>query len=71
MNINQLVYYRETDTMVPSVKASLQTSPRMQRSWSDNNTGASKAVVESSQEVEGELGPSVEGSPQYNHIGGH
>ncbi len=57
--------------MVPSVKASLQTSPRMQRSWSDNNTGASKAVVESSQEVEGELGPSVEGSPQYNHIGGH
>ncbi len=46
------VYCRETYTMVPLVRASFQTPPRMQRSWNDNDTRTSKVVVESSRGME-------------------
>ncbi len=71
MITNQLVYCRKTNTMVPLVRPSLQTPPKMQGSWTDDNTGVPKAVVESSKGVEGELGPNAKGYPQYYHIGGH
>jgi len=45
------VYSRETYTMVPLVRASFQTPPRMQRSWNDD-IGTSKVVVESSRGME-------------------
>jgi hypothetical protein len=63
------VYYKEIDVMVPLV--SLQTPPRMQGLWSDNNTIMSQVVVESSRGVDGKRGSNVEGSPQYYHIRGH
>ncbi len=66
-----LVYCRETNAMVPLVRASLQTPPRMEGSWSNDEVGTPKVVVESSREVDGELGPSVKGSPQYYHRQGH
>jgi hypothetical protein len=52
--------------MVPLMKASLQTPPRMQGSWS-NNTGTLEATVELFRGVDSEPSPSVEGSPQYYH----
>ncbi len=53
--------------MIPLVRTSLQTPPKMQGSWSNNNIGTSKAMVESSREVDGKLGPNVKGSPQHYH----
>jgi hypothetical protein len=62
-----LVYCRETNTMVPLLGASLETPPRMQGSWSDNNIEMSKAMVESSRGLNDKLSPSIKGSPQYYH----
>ncbi len=53
--------------MVPLVKASLQTPPRMQRSWSDDDVGTLEAVVESYMGMNDEPRPSVKGSPKYYH----
>ncbi len=50
--------------MVPLVKASLQTPPRMQGSWSDDDAEMSKAMVDSFGGVDIKLGPSIKGSPQ-------
>jgi hypothetical protein len=58
-----LVYYKEIDTMVPLVKASLQSPPRMQRFWSDDNVGTSKGVVEPSKGMDDKLGLNVKSSP--------
>ncbi len=66
-----LVYYKEIDAMVPLVKACLQTLPRMQGSWSNNDVETSKAMVESSRGMDNKLGPNVKGSPQYYHRRGH
>ncbi len=46
-----LVYCKKIDTMVPLVRASLQTPPRMQGSWSNNDVETPKVVVESSRGV--------------------
>jgi len=51
--------------MVPLVRASLHTPPRMQGSWSNNNAEIPKAVVESSRGMDSKLGPSIKGFPQY------
>jgi len=53
------------------VKVGLQTPPRMQGSWSDNNIETMEAVVESSKGVDYKPSPSVESSPQYYHRWGH
>ncbi len=66
MNHQHFFYCRETNAMVPLMKASLQTPPRMQGSWS-NNTGTLEATVELFRGVDSEPSPSVEGSPQYYH----
>jgi hypothetical protein len=57
--------------MVPLVKVGLQTPPRMQGSWSDNDVETSKAMVDSFGGMDGKLGPSMKGSPQYYHKQGH
>jgi hypothetical protein len=57
--------------MVPLVKASLETPPRMQGSWSNNDSRMPEDVVESSKRVDSGLGPSIEGFPQYYHRQGH
>jgi hypothetical protein len=48
------VYCRETNTMVPLVRSNLQTPPKMQGSWNNNNTIMPKAMVESFRGVDGE-----------------
>jgi hypothetical protein len=63
MSTNQLVYCREIDTMVPLVRASLHTPPRLQGSWSNDNVGVSEAMVESFKGMEGEPSSNVKGSP--------
>jgi hypothetical protein len=62
-----IVYYREIEAMVPLARACFQTPLRMQRSWSNDNASTPEATVESSRGMDSELGPSVEGSPQYYH----
>jgi hypothetical protein len=57
--------------MVPLVKVGLQTPPRMQRYWSEDDVGMPKVGVESSRGVDGKLGLNVESSPQYYHKQGH
>jgi hypothetical protein len=57
--------------MAPLVRASLQTPPKMQGSWNDDDVGMLKVVVESSREVDGKLSPNAKGSPQYYHKRGH
>jgi hypothetical protein len=57
--------------MVPLMRASLETSPRMQGSWNDDDAGMPEVVVESSRGVDSELGPSIEGFPQYYHRRNH
>jgi hypothetical protein len=41
--------------MVPLLRIGLQTPPIMQGSWSDDNIGMPKAMVESSKGVDNEL----------------
>ncbi len=53
--------------MVPLARTCFQTPLRMQRSWSNDNVETLEGTVESSRGMDGELGPSVEGSPQYYH----
>jgi hypothetical protein len=53
--------------MVPLVRLGLLTPPRMQGSWSDNDTKMSKAIVESCKGVDDKQSPSINGSPQYYH----
>jgi hypothetical protein len=65
------VYCKETNIMVPLLRVGLQTPPRMQGSWNNDNVGTPKVVVESSKEMDDELGPIVESSPQYYHRQGH
>jgi hypothetical protein len=65
------VYCKETDAIVPLVKACLQTPPRMQGSWNDNNVEMLEVMVESSKGMKGEPSLSVKGFPQYYHIQGH
>jgi hypothetical protein len=43
----------------------------MQGSWSDDNVGMLKAMVESSKGVDVKPSLIVEGSPQYYHRQGH
>jgi hypothetical protein len=54
--------------MVPLLRTSFQTPPRMQGSWNDDNIGTLEVVVESSKGVDGKPNPSIKGSPQYYHI---
>jgi hypothetical protein len=61
------VYCTKTNTMVPLVRVGLQTPPRMQGSWSNDDAKTPKVVVESSKGMNGEPSPSIEGSPQYCH----
>jgi hypothetical protein len=63
----KIAYCRETDAMVPLARTCFQTPLRMQRSWSNDNVETLEGTVESSRGMDGELGPSVEGSPQYYH----
>ncbi len=49
------------------VRLGLQTPPRMQGSWSDNDTKMSKAMVKSCRGVDDKPSPSINGSPQYYH----
>jgi len=51
--------------MVPLVRSGLQTPPRMQGSWSDDDVKMLEAMVESSMGVDNESSPNIEGSPQY------
>ncbi len=53
--------------MMPLMITCLQTPPRMQGSWNDDNVEMLEAMVESSKGVDNELGPNVEGFPQYYH----
>jgi hypothetical protein len=62
-----LVYYKETNAMVSLVRIGLQTPPRMQGSWSDEDTGTLEAMVNLSKGVDGKPGPSHKGSLQYYH----
>jgi hypothetical protein len=57
------VYCRETNPMVPLLKTSFQTPPRMQGSWSDDDVEMLEVMVVSSRGVDNELGSNVEGSP--------
>ncbi len=66
-----LVYCREINVVVPLVRLGLQTPLKMQGSWSDDDTKTLEVVIKSSRVVQGEPGPSVEGSPQYYHRWGH
>ncbi len=43
----------------------------MQGSWNNDGTETPKVMVESSRGMDGKLGPSVKGFPQYYHIQGH
>ncbi len=62
-----LVYCKETNTMVALAKTCFQTPLRIQGSWNDDNAETLEIMVESSKGVDSELGPSVEGFPQYYH----
>jgi hypothetical protein len=53
--------------MVPLVRDDIQTTLRMQGSWSNDNVGTLKVVVESCKGMDNEPSPSVKGSPQYYH----
>jgi hypothetical protein len=59
-----LVYYRETNTMVPPlVRDGLQTPSRMQGCWNDDDAKTLKVVVKSSKEMDSKPSPSIKGSP--------
>ncbi len=53
--------------MVALAKTCFQTPLRIQGSWNDDNAETLEIMVESSKGVDSELGPSVEGFPQYYH----
>jgi hypothetical protein len=52
--------------MVPLLRTSFQTPPRMQGSWNDDDVETSKAMVESSRVVDNKPGLNIEGFPQYD-----
>jgi hypothetical protein len=50
------VYCKETNAMVPLLRISFQTPPRMQGSWNDDDVEMLEAMVESSRKVDNKPG---------------
>ncbi len=57
--------------MVQLVRVGIETLPKMQGFWSNDNDEMSKAMVESCKGMDNKLAPNVKGSPRYYHIWGH
>ncbi len=60
-----LIYRKDTDTLVPVVRTSIETTPPMLESWSDNDEDMPKDMVESSMGVHNEIASNLQGSPPY------